>query len=126
MEEYDPNIAPDAAEWLALSELDRVGLVEAFHEQAGGFGENLRLHATVHTVVENQLALGDPLEAQIALSRLRAGGLTRHESLHAVGSVLAEFLFPILKAQADPPEFDVSGYRRSLSELTVARWRDDG
>jgi len=126
LELYDPDIAPVAAEWLALSELERIDLVEAFHEESGGFGQSIHLHAALHAVVENQLALGEPLEARRALSRLVAGGSTRHEAIHAIGGVLAEFLFPTLSAEADAPPFDTRGYLRALSELTIERWRSNG
>jgi hypothetical protein len=45
-------------------------------------------HATIHVVVENQVALGEAVVID-ALARLRADGLTRLDAVHAVGTVLA-------------------------------------
>lgn len=125
MEAYDPDMDQDVVEWLALSELERIDLVAAFHREAGGYGENLHMHSVVHAVVENQLALAQPAEVRRSLARLVSDGLSRHEALHAIGGVVVEFLFPILQAKADPPEFDASGYSRCLSKITAADWRSD-
>jgi hypothetical protein len=125
VEAYDPEVVLGPAAWLALQELDRVDLIEVFHREAGGYGEDLRLHSVMHAAVENQLAAADPPEAQQALSRLMADGLTRHDALHAIGSVFVEFLFPVLKGGSEGPTFDAIGYARSLTGLTVERWRSD-
>lgn len=122
---YDPLAAPNPREWLALSELDRIDLVEAFHEECGDFGESLKLHASVHVVVENQLALLQPPEATQALERLMRHGLNRHDAVHAVAAVLAEFLLPILKASSSPPPFDDPGYREGLRRLSPGAWRGE-
>ena len=53
-------------------------------------------HAALHAIVENQIALN--LEPVVrAMHRLRNEGLTRHDAVHAIGSVVAEHLFDILK-----------------------------
>jgi len=56
---YDPETPPNAEEWLAMDEQERSLLVERYHRDA-----RIRLpkrartiHATLHAVVENQLAL---------------------------------------------------------------------
>ena len=126
MNAYDPNVAPLQDAWLALSEWERISLVEDFHRQAGDFGENLKLHASMHVVVENQLALGEPAETRNALSRLVSEGLNRHDALHAVASVLCEYIFPILKSsQSSPATFDAGGYAKALARLSSASWRGD-
>jgi hypothetical protein len=120
---YDPSESPAPDQWLALSELERIDLVEDFHRLAGDYGESLRLHSSVHAVIENQLALGQPIEASEALSRLRHDGIARHDAIHAIGSVLAEHLFPILKAPDNPPDFNQQAYVRGLGKLTSVSWR---
>ena len=42
---------------------------------------NEKLHAVLHVVIENQIALGDEIP-----------GLDRHEAIHCIASVLAEFI----------------------------------
>ena len=57
----------------------------------------------MHVIVENQLAINDPPEVRPTLKRLVEGGLTRHEAIHAIGSVVAEALFKVMKERV---EFD--------------------
>ena len=54
--EYDPNRSPAAEQWLKLDEAERIGLVMEYHAQSDTDVPNPVLHATFHTVVENQLA----------------------------------------------------------------------
>ena len=116
---YNPDIAPDPEEWLASSEADRLDAVRRYHRHARDRAGNLELHAGIHVVVENQLAERHR-DATEAMSRLLAGGLRRHKALHAVGSVLAEELFDVLKFErTHDPEL----YSRKLQELTADAWR---
>ena len=59
-------------------------------------------HAVVHAIVENQLALGEPVVVA-TLARLRSDGLDRHEAVHAIGSVLSAHLDSLLE---DPGRAD--------------------
>lgn len=53
---YNPEIAPIPAAWLALDESERIELCIAFHKKTKEKPPNLKLHAIIHAVVENQLA----------------------------------------------------------------------
>ena len=57
---YDPAVAPDAADWLDLDEGERLRLVEAYHRRAGISVPKPTVHATLHIIVENQVAADDP------------------------------------------------------------------
>jgi hypothetical protein len=61
MDRYNPELAPDPNEWLQLDEDERLILVEEYHRDARVPlpRKARRLHATIHAVVENQLALND-------------------------------------------------------------------
>jgi hypothetical protein len=59
MRRYDPIKAPTPEEWLALDEQERIILAEDYHRRARIRLPNATLHATMHAVVENQIALGD-------------------------------------------------------------------
>ena len=122
MKRYDPNRAPDPAEWLELDEQERIVLVERFHRKVPEPAQSLKAHAIVHAAVETQLALNDPPSARDALTRLMGEGLDRHEAIHAIGSVLAEYLFEALRG---PGAKDTSNdaYAQALSRLTAASWR---
>lgn len=121
MSRYDPDIAPPPAEWLALDEGERILRVERYHEHAGIEVPNLRVHATIHVIVENQLAAGLPA-VRDAFARVRGQGLGRHEAIHAVGTVLAEHLWHLMRdgvTQGDPN----LPYERALRDLTADQWR---
>jgi hypothetical protein len=121
---YDPEKAPDPTEWLELDESARINAVEDQHMAAGEDVPNPMVHAAFHVTVENQLASG--VEAVVStMTRLRREGLTRHDALHAIGSVLAGHMHNLLKeepAEGDPNE----AYFRDLEELTADRWRRGG
>ena len=124
MDRYDPEAAPDSAEWLALDESERLLLVEDYHRDARiSMPRRARLlHATIHTIVENQLALEDQTIVRATLQRLMEAGLTRHEAIHAVGSVLAEHIQVLLHAQSLPAEGHAP-YFAALQQLTAEKWR---
>ena len=89
---YDPLNAPDPDDWQSMDEDERMMLVMEYHREAGVELPNEQVHAVVHVVVENQIALGDEMSAQATLERLMREGLDRHEAIHAVGSVLVDFV----------------------------------
>jgi hypothetical protein len=124
MDRYDPDVPPDSRDWLALDEGERVLLVEQYHRDARVSlpRRARRIHATIHTVVENQLALKDQTIVRATLQRLMEAGLTRHDAIHAVGSVLAEHLNDLLHAQSLPAKGHAP-YYAALQQLTAENWR---
>ena len=125
MESYDPLRDPDPDEWLALDEDERVGLIADYHEEAGVHLPTVRLHALIHATVENQLATDDPPEVQKVLEKLLADGLDRHEAIHAIGAVLSEQLFSVLKDPSQPTQAGGS-YLENLATLTAEKWLASG
>ena len=123
MDRYDPEVKPDPAEWLDLDEQQRIMLVESYHRAAGIELPNVNVHAVIQAVVENQIAAG--IDAVVlAMERLMGDGLDRHESLHAVGSVLAEHLYEAINAANRKGAGTVqSRYEAELALLTAKRWR---
>jgi hypothetical protein len=120
---YDASEAPDPEQWLELDEPDRLDLVKRYHIRAKSpVGENERLHAAAHVIVENQVAMGDATVVPATLARLMRGGLDRHDAIHAIGSVLLGIFFDVAK---DPSkQIDINAaYDRELGELTAASWR---
>ena len=94
MERYDPDQAPSAESWLGLDEGERIPLVEWYHRDARiPLPKSARtLHATIHAVVENQLALNDEPVVR-ALARLMKEGIveTRCRSRHRFGRRWRDF-----------------------------------
>ena len=119
MRRYDPIKTPNPTEWLALDEGQRILMIERFHEQHGRYGESLKMHSIMHAVVEAQLAEKiEPVED--AFLRLRKDGLNRHDAIHAIGSILAEYIWEMLKKDEIG---DVNEeYFDRLSQLTKKSW----
>ena len=82
-------------------------------------GVNPILHVTFHQIVENQLAAKDPPVVHETLERLMRSSLSRHEAIHAIGSVLSVEIWEILKE--DRP-FDEERYERGLRQLDAREW----
>jgi hypothetical protein len=123
--DYDADRDPDPQAWRAADEATRLAAVEAHHRALRAPHPRTqapRLHAAVHLVVESQLALDQPPQVRAALARLVAGGLARHEAVHAIGAVAAEVM---LDAARGKP-YDAAAYGRALDALTVEGWRRGG
>ncbi len=123
--EYDAGRAPDPRAWLEEDEQARLAAVVEHHRALRAQHPRTprpSLHAAVHLVVENQLALGEPPEVRRALGRLVRGGLPRHEAVHAVGMLVAN----AMAAALDGRTFDAPAYARELDALTVEGWRKLG
>ena len=125
MDRYDPEVAPDGEEWLALDEGERLLLVEWHHRDSRADIPKAarRLHASMHVVVENQLASNEEPIVR-ALARLMKEGLSRHEAVHAIGSVVAENIYDIVN-QKDSAETARARYYAAVERLTAATWRDN-
>jgi hypothetical protein len=121
VEAYDPRTDPDAAGWLAMEESDRIQAVLAYHKRARIRVPSERLHATIHVIVENQLALEVP-EVLDTLARLQREGLNRHEAVHAIGSVLAGHIYELLKQGPAEEVVSNAAYFEGLKKLTAAGW----
>jgi hypothetical protein len=88
---YDPDIAPDAGEWLALPEEKRMYFVRSYHISSRIKVPNIEVHTALHVVVENQVA-SDYEPTKRAMARLQAQGLSRHDAIHAAASVIVNFI----------------------------------
>lgn len=120
METYDPATAPDTVEWLELEEEERVDRISAFHRQAKVKLPNLKIHAALHSVVENQIA-EEMQTVRETVARLQEEGLSRHDAIHAVGSVMVNRLQALLREGARA-QFEVEAYFRDLRSLTAEGW----
>lgn len=120
---YDPENQPDPAEWLALDEQERIGLVQDYHSAKQIKLPNAMVHAAFHAVVENQIAAD--LEPVVrAMARLQREGLSRHDALHAIGSVSAEHIFEAMRVQApDDANTIQARYNAAVERLTATSWR---
>ena len=121
MERYDPDKPIDPQEWMALDEGERDYLVEQYHRKKRIKMPNLRMHAMFHVVVENQITLCDDIPARKTLARLMTEGLSRHDAVHAIGSVMASHMFNLIKHGPTSQDSNADYYRQ-LEELTAEGW----
>ena len=118
---YDAETQPEPTDWLALDEQSRISLVEKYHRESRVKLPKLKAHSVFHVIVENQLAEG--LESVVrAMARLKSEGLTRHESLHAIGSVLAEHMHDLMNGKVNEQEAQAS-YNAAIEKLNSKAWR---
>lgn len=121
MREYDPNLNIDPMKWGSLDDDQKLQLVEEYHEQFDPDLPDLALHSVLHTIVENQIALGDETPATAALARVESEGLDRHDAVHAIASVLVSYLHEMLGASDIKNHNDQ--YFEALTKLTAESWR---
>lgn len=117
---WDPSKTPDADAWLALDESERKARIEVWHQanptpELHG-GGNPSVHAHLHAIVENQIAVGEPTATGTAVARLMEAGLHRHVALHAVMRVL---VLQMSQAMAGGG-FDDDAYTAELDALDAA------
>lgn len=122
---YDPEQAPVADEWLGVAELDRLQAVFDFHADEGLEEGSLTAHATIHVIVENQIAMGVEATLQ-AMERLQRQGLSRHEALHAIGCVVAELIFDVTRRREPSESEDLEArLEAAIERLDAQSWRRD-
>jgi hypothetical protein len=75
----------------------------------------------MHVIVENQLAANAPAQSREALERFLAAGVTRHEAVHAIGSVVADAIWSVLRRNAT---VDRDAMAAALARLDPGDWHD--
>jgi hypothetical protein len=119
---YNPDVAPDAQDWLALSEAQRIRLVQSYHVSARVKVPNMKTHAAMHAAVENQIATGYG-PSKRAIARLQSEGLSRHEAIHAIASIVAQFIYELSKGQtAEEKASFQSRLNESIEGLHAEQW----
>jgi len=114
---YNPEHAPPPQQWLELDELERIHLAEEYHRASRIQLPNLQVHAVFHTLVENQIAENFDYVV-CAMNRLAAEGLSRHDCIHAVASVLTEQIYNTSAGEK------TTSYPAALERLTAKSWRE--
>ncbi|MBI3014766.1 MAG: hypothetical protein HYY65_06855 [Candidatus Tectomicrobia bacterium] len=122
MKRYDPERGPDADDWLGVGEGERIELVESYHRRKRIRLPNARLHAGMHVIVENQLALVETVVVD-TLARLQEEGLSRHDAVHAIASVLSEHLQHLLGGKVTGSDIERhKPYFDRLKTFTADDW----
>ena len=92
------------------------------HRRQGLDASKFKLHAWAHTIVENQIAMGDEIPVAEAIDRLIAEGLDRHEAIHAVAARLMEHIQVITQSGAQPSDDLHDAYFDAVRQLTAEDW----
>lgn len=125
---YDADVGPDPEGWLSSDEDERIEAVAEYHRslrEPHPATPSPQLHAGIHATVEYQIALGDETPVKATLERLLREGLERHDAIHAIGSVLAEHMWTLMRDEVETPVgTDPSQrYYTALERLDVEAWR---
>lgn len=121
MEKYNPQIEPNKQIWLNTSEDERIDMVREYHKKNDDLEDDaLTIHSAIHVIVENQLAMGIELLPE-TITKLIRQGLERHEAIHAVGAIISENIFDLVRGNKS--EFSPKQYRNKLDKITAKRWR---
>lgn len=120
---YDPEIAPESTPWLAIPEQERMRVIKNYHVASQIKLSNIKAHAAMHALVENQIATGYG-PSKRAIVRLQEEGLSRHKALHAIGSVIAELYY---ETTMSPPTVE-SGelqlrMKSAIENLSAKQWK---
>jgi len=122
MDSYDPDAPLIGSDWLNLDEGERIELVSSYHRRTKTRLPNSQLHAVIHVIIENQLALEEEAVVK-TLTRLQSDGLSRHDALHAIGSVLAEDLYELMREGSASESQVRARYFARLEKLRAQDWR---
>ena len=117
MKIYNPSIPPKSDVWLELDEQNRLDLINDFVEnyEQDIEKEARDIHAAIHMIIENQLALRVELTTE-TYNRLKRQGLDRHQTIHAIGAVI----FEVMNGNK---ENLFEGQKLRLKKLTAKRWK---
>jgi hypothetical protein len=81
-------------------------------------GSNPILHVTMHAAIESQIAGGEPPEVAQTVWALERRGLSHHEAVHRVASVLAGEIWHVMQERRP---FDPARYATRLTDLVHFR-----
>lgn len=115
--EYNALFGP-APGWLRLSEDERLEQVLRYHQALRlphPATPKPRVHAAMHVMVEDQVALGEPPFVRETLERLLGEGLNRHEGVHAIAQVGAD----LVMAAGLGRKYDTEAHEASLRLLNA-------
>lgn len=119
--EYNPAVSPNPEMWQQTDEGELLSLIQDYVEFNESDVESPTVHAAIHLAVENQIAATeDSVPAVETMLRLITAGVTRHNAIHAIGSVTIEQLHRTTDKEATPmtPEEFTAAYHA----LNPAEW----
>jgi hypothetical protein len=91
--------------------------VLANHEYDSESETNPFLHVTFHTIVENQLEARNPIEVYQFYNSMRKKKVSRHDTIHLIGAILAPLVMSTLQGRA----FDLEQYKSLLKRAKAKK-----
>jgi len=91
--------------------------VLADHEYDPESETNPFLHVTFHSIVENQLEAGEPIEVYQFYDSMRKKKVSRHDTIHLIGAILAPLVVSTLQGRA----FDLEQYKSLLKRAKAKK-----
>ena len=122
---YNAENAPSPTDWLKLPEQERIRFVSTFHMVHRLKSGNAKAHAAIHVIIENQIAMGFGPTVR-AMARLQTQGLSRHDSLHAVGSVVSGYMFAAMRKPEETDSQTIqSEINAAIERIDAESWRKE-
>ncbi len=123
---YNALQQPDTHEWFDADESERLEAVMRHHAEEPDELPNEQVHASIHVVVENQIALEDETPVAAAIQRLMSEGLDRHDAIHAVGAILNKYLWSVMRDSEESPDENWSEkYFGEVRKISVEKWHEE-
>jgi len=120
MHKYDPMLEPNTEQWEALDPDQCINMVMDYHQEAGIELPDEYTHALLHVVIENQIALGEETPVEAVFHRLLDENLDRHDTIHAIASVLVSHIHELMHGEDSGRGNDE--YYAEIEKLTAEKW----
>ena len=115
--DYDPERPPDSRAWLTLELEERVRLVESYELSVAPKASAVETNPWLYVLVENYIAQGADHVLK-AMDRLQTQGLSRHEAVRAIASVV---MYWERKSRDEGGELNAA-----INALSADTWRGSG
>jgi hypothetical protein len=115
--DYDPERPPDSRAWLTLELEERVRLVESYELSVAPKASAVETNPWLYVLVENYIAQGADHVLK-AMDRLQTQGLSRHEAVRAIASVVMNWE---RKSRDEGGELNAA-----INALSADTWRGSG
>jgi len=116
--QYNPAVAPDPTDWLAIDEDERLHAIQCWvSELLGTQIEDCLLDAVPILAIENQVAGNDPPVTRATLERLLDVGIDRMTAIQVMSDVMADHLRASVVNDGD---YDGDAFVQGLQQIDPA------
>ena len=116
--QYNPVVAPDPADWLAIDEDERLYAIQCWvSDLLGTEIEDCLLEAVPILAIENQVAGNDSPDTRATLQRLLDAGIDRMTAIQVMSDVMADGLRASVTTDRD---FDADAFVKALQQIDPA------